>query len=430
MARVAISTGQVTAKQPIDDLLEGSFQGNDLDHEGRILNLEGANNATIVDGLISIPNGSFEIDGTNTLGGTTGNPFGWTAAMNANGSTAIDNTTNNQVHGANSIKIIGSAASNNGGTQTSNNFFPVNALNPMWLSFWTQSSVAGVLNTITIYWYNPNFTANATPSTIVFTSVNNPLSWAKFIAKCTPPTGAAWCKVQISGVIGTTSGTAWFDEVEFVKHTYDNGRMWRGVPAYISPNYQVVCDASPALSYPSLPWTGANILADSGGSYLTFGSSASSGTLVGIQLNSACGALMPGDEYFFKFQAQTGTSNGIGFFFSGLVNPDPTVADPLANQTGFAFYGVAGSVFKASSNNASASSNIITTTANFDTNIHELRVLVGSGVITVMLDNIGYALTTKVPAAGAQGTASVYMKNTAAANSILKFYHAYGFSRY
>ena len=158
----------------------------------------------------AVLNGSFEDDTDGD-----GNPDSWTITLYTGGSKTLDTTA--QSHGDTSIKFT--SVGTGGGYAESTNLFPVSPSEPYELSWDMKSDDAGVRNLVQIFWYKADSTASATASaTALDDSTTNQTSWAREVYNATAPADAYFAKIRLTGCHSSdaTSGSTWFDNVEFL----------------------------------------------------------------------------------------------------------------------------------------------------------------------------------------------------------------------
>lgn len=156
----------------------------------------------------AILNPSFEIDSDSD-----GIPDNWTRTLYTNGAFTLDTTT--QGHGETSAKFTSTGSG--GGYLTSTNNFSVSPLSSRLLSF-SLKGTADVRNVVEVLWYKADGTASSTTSTTVYDdSTTNPTSWTRKKYAVSVPSDAYLAKLRLTGCHSSdsTSGSTWFDDVEF-----------------------------------------------------------------------------------------------------------------------------------------------------------------------------------------------------------------------
>ena len=188
---------------------------------------------TYTTGGTRILNGSFEQDTDSD-----GVPDGWAENLFTGGSSTHDTTT--QDLGAKSYKFTSPGGGGNGGGYLeSSDYFEVSPAVPLAFTWQMKSSVAGVKNNVIVYWFKPDKTASATPSSTIFTeATNNPTAWAQLGALCTAPSDATFAKLRIVGCDNTdaTAGSTWFDDVAVTPLLFS-----RRCEVNVAGNYSWVC---------------------------------------------------------------------------------------------------------------------------------------------------------------------------------------------
>lgn len=227
MAHVTFPASLAAAKAPIDVLLMQSIiQNNDVDFQARILNLEGQNFTPNSPGAPGIFNPSFEIDGNNVLGGSSGIPAGWTFTAFGAGSCAIDQTTVVLGDGINAIKITnpGGGGANGGGTVESKLVPITQGLKDYWLKFRSMSNVATASNMVGVKFYDKTFSYIST-TTIWTASAGQTTAFMKTWCGSfsSVPVNARYMSVLVTGgVAGTAASVSYFDGFYFFVPTFAN----------------------------------------------------------------------------------------------------------------------------------------------------------------------------------------------------------------
>jgi len=155
-----------------------------------------------VSGLI--PNGSFEID-TNG----DGLPDGWDIIDYTNSTNLLDSTT--QTDGVYSWRFT-AADANGGGNITTSDFFPVNGVNNLTVTWDMISSITGLNNIVRVSWYDATLAFISSDN--LYNTTTPPLVWTTFQVSQAPPPTARFAKLNLFGVeVGTGPGSTWFDRV-------------------------------------------------------------------------------------------------------------------------------------------------------------------------------------------------------------------------
>jgi hypothetical protein len=160
-----------------------------------------------------VPNGSFEVVTTPPV------PDGWTALNDAGSTNAVDNTESTD--GANSYRFT--SAGSGGGSLTTTDFFPVNAVDQLRVNFNLFSDVAAVRNIVRIEWYDVTFTPISNSD--VYDSTANPPAWTEFQLIATPPALARFAKCKLIGIDPSVllAGNTYFDQISVFYPTVVSG---------------------------------------------------------------------------------------------------------------------------------------------------------------------------------------------------------------
>lgn len=164
-----------------------------------------------------VPNGSFEVDSDSD-----GTPDGWTETVTQ---TSSDNEIDisEATDGAQSYRFTGGGSG--GGELETTEFFPVNDIDDLRVSFDIRSTVATVLNIARVRWFDSSqvFISNGDAYN---EGATNPTSFAGQTADVTPPANARFAKLLLIGVdpAGTTdTGSTFFDKVRAFYPTTTTG---------------------------------------------------------------------------------------------------------------------------------------------------------------------------------------------------------------
>jgi hypothetical protein len=160
-----------------------------------------------------VPNGSFEIVTTPPV------PDGWTALNDAGSTNGVDNTESTD--GANSYRFT--SAGSGGGSLTTTDFFPVNAVDQLRVNFDLFSDVAAVLNIVRVEWFDVTFTPISDSD--VYSSTANPATFTEFQLVATPPPLARFAKLKLIGIDPSVllAGNTYFDRVSVFYPTVVSG---------------------------------------------------------------------------------------------------------------------------------------------------------------------------------------------------------------
>ena len=155
-----------------------------------------------VGGLLQ--NGGFE-DDTNS----DGTPDFWVLLNDAGSTNARD--TSESTEGAASFRFT--SAGTGGGSLTTENFFPVNEVDDLRVTFDLRSTVAAVRNIVRIEWFDVSQISIS--DTDVYDSTANPLTYTSFTLDGTPPVGARFAKIRLIGIDPSVAlaGSTYFDNV-------------------------------------------------------------------------------------------------------------------------------------------------------------------------------------------------------------------------
>lgn len=171
-----------------------------------IVTADNANPDSFGDGESSglVPNGSFEIDSN-----VDDIPDGWTLTSETGSDNEIDSTESTD--GANCFRFT--STGNGGGSLTTTDFFPVNEVSPLRVSFDIRSTVAGVNNIVRVEWYDVSQVSIS--NTDVYDSVSNPTTFTNNLLDATPPANARYAKLKLIGIDPgvAISGSTYFDRV-------------------------------------------------------------------------------------------------------------------------------------------------------------------------------------------------------------------------
>ncbi len=152
-----------------------------------------------------IANGGFEIDTDSD-----GTPDQW-ILVNETGSTNARDTSES-TEGAASFRFT--SAGTGGGNLTTNNFFPVNDVDPLRVIFDIRSTLATVRNIVRVEWYDVSqiFISN----TDVYDSITNPTSFLSQSLAASPPALARFAKIKLIGIDPSVAlaGSTFFDRIE------------------------------------------------------------------------------------------------------------------------------------------------------------------------------------------------------------------------
>jgi hypothetical protein len=160
-----------------------------------------------------IPNGSFELDSdANSI------PDLWTHSNFTGGSTTLDTTAGNFIHGGKALKFVHpGGGGNGGGTLTSTNFLDWSEKRPMLLAWAHKSSAAAMRDKVEIQWFD---SAQALISTsAVYDSQANPTSWTEQTGAAYPPTNTRYAKLKITGGDSSvsTGGSSYWDDFRILE---------------------------------------------------------------------------------------------------------------------------------------------------------------------------------------------------------------------
>jgi hypothetical protein len=160
-----------------------------------------------------VPNGSFEIVTTPPV------PDGWTALDDAGSTNAVDSTQSTD--GLNSYRFT--SAGSGGGSLTTTDFFPVNAVDQLRVNFDLFSDVAAVRNIVRVEWYDVTFTPISNSD--VYDSTANPPAWTEFQLVATPPALARFAKLKLIGIDPSVllAGNTYFDRIAVFYPTVVSG---------------------------------------------------------------------------------------------------------------------------------------------------------------------------------------------------------------
>ena len=213
MSFTVISAGRYAVGAPLATSLFGDIV-NDLNYfNGLIVSQNDAGGAPLV------INGSFE----SPTVATSTTPNDWTVVAGNAGGPVLSATDQN--HGAQSLKFTrDTTGGHTGGTATSAAFFNISggftngssnqqAGLSYLFTFMIKSSRTDVSNTVVINWYDAN--QGALSSTTVYSETAGITSWETRAVVITPPVGAMFGKIVISGGTATTTpastATIYFD---------------------------------------------------------------------------------------------------------------------------------------------------------------------------------------------------------------------------
>jgi len=158
---------------------------------------------------ISPVNGSFETDtDVDTV------PDNWTVIAYTGGSVAIDSTTS--THGTNSLKFTSAGAG--GGMASTDEYYEVEAGEPVGVRFSIISANADTHNKVEVYWYDSSKVYLST-GTSYDEAAANPTSWTRKLTVVTAPATAKYARIVLTGVAvdSTTHSTTNFDNIELDK---------------------------------------------------------------------------------------------------------------------------------------------------------------------------------------------------------------------
>lgn len=165
-----------------------------------------------------VRNGNFEVDSDGD-----GVPDGWTddgssapiygghAGTYPGGNVSLQ--TSGVISGSKSIQMVHPGGASNGGGLLESDFMECNALQPFPLGWVHGATAAGMLNQVALFWYTEAKVYIST--TYLYSSANNPTSYAQFIAMCVPPASANYFTIGLVGGNPTVdvAGTAVFDGI-------------------------------------------------------------------------------------------------------------------------------------------------------------------------------------------------------------------------
>lgn len=160
-----------------------------------------------------VANGSFEVVTTPPV------PDSWAAVNEAGSTNAVDNTESTD--GLNSYRFTSSGVG--GGSLTSQDFFPVNAVDQLRVNFDLFSTVAAVQNIVRVEWYDVTFISIS--NTDVYDSTANPAAWTEFNLVATPPALARFAKIKLIGIDPGVplAGITYFDRISAFYPTVVSG---------------------------------------------------------------------------------------------------------------------------------------------------------------------------------------------------------------
>ncbi len=152
-----------------------------------------------------LTNGSFE-DDTNA----DGTPDSWVLVDEAGSTNARD--TSESTDGGASFRFTSSGVG--GGNLTSENFFPVNDVDDLRVTFDLRSTVAAVRNIVRVEWYDVSQISISDSDP--YDSTANPLTYTGFTFDVTPPALARFAKIKIIGIDPSVAlaGSTFVDNVQ------------------------------------------------------------------------------------------------------------------------------------------------------------------------------------------------------------------------
>lgn len=159
--------------------------------------------------IAGFENGSFEFDDDGS-----GAPDGW--SIGVTGSVcSIDTTTASE--GNRSVKFTSSIASNSGYIETAP--LPIGEDRKWKVTFSAKVGTAGHVIKAELFWYDASLVALSNPSLEIHSS-GGLTSWTQYSQTASPPTGARYAKLRLTGKVAGDSDTssAWFDGVDIVEN--------------------------------------------------------------------------------------------------------------------------------------------------------------------------------------------------------------------
>ena len=158
-------------------------------------------------------NGNFEYDSDSD-----GVPDFWSKSDNhgetyPSGTVAFETTT--PLSGAQSIKMVHPGGAANGGGLLESDYYECSPLELFFLGWLHYATARTMKNEVIVYWYDEDQVASGTPSTTLYSSVDNPTQQKYFMALCIPPADARYFTIGLVGGFTDTdvAGTAYFDSV-------------------------------------------------------------------------------------------------------------------------------------------------------------------------------------------------------------------------
>ncbi len=151
-----------------------------------------------------VPNGSFEIDVD-----ADGIPDGWSLVNEAGSTNAID--TSESTDGAQSFRFT-SAGGNGGGNLTTEDFFPVNDVDPLQVNFDIRCTSGTPTNIVVVEWSDISQVAISDSTAYSQTTGTSFVSVQKSV---TPPALARFAKLKLVGIdpAGAVAASTFFDKV-------------------------------------------------------------------------------------------------------------------------------------------------------------------------------------------------------------------------
>lgn len=154
-----------------------------------------------------ILNGSFESgSAANTA------PANWTMTLASGNSTAFETTAANVAHGAQSFKMTTPGSITGGVALEANDFGILGEGQVLNFSWYMKSTVAGILNTVAVNWYDR--AGSLISTTTLYTSTANATSWTYYNYAATAPANARFFKLVVTGVNNATAGSVYWDGFE------------------------------------------------------------------------------------------------------------------------------------------------------------------------------------------------------------------------
>ena len=151
-----------------------------------------------------IANGSFEIDtDANNV------PDGWVLVSESGSTNALDNTQSTD--GSQSFRFT--SAGSGGGSLTTENFFPVNDVDPLRVNFDLRSTIATVRNIVRVEWFDASQVSIS--NTDIYDSTANPTTFTSQNLQAVPPANARFAKLRLIGCDSSVAvvGSTFYDRV-------------------------------------------------------------------------------------------------------------------------------------------------------------------------------------------------------------------------